>query len=115
MSENNSKTNPLLIILALVLWALSAAIAFLLIIPILDTIITIYAAFWADPAPLGQAYFLGTTIRQGGVLVLAILFVIGIIGGAEYHVRNFNTPASWHFMFMTYTVELTLYLSTRLI
>ena len=102
----------LLVILAFLLWLVSAVGAFLLIIPILDSIITIYAAFWADPNPIGQAYFLGASIRQGGVLILAILFVIGVIGGAEHHVQNFNTPKSWHFMFLTYAVEISLILFT---
>ena len=103
-----------LIILAIALWAISAVFAFVLIIPILDSIITIYAAFWADPNPIGQAYYLGASIRQMGVLFLAILFVIGIIGGAEHHARYFNTPTSWQFMFKTYAVELTLFLFTLL-
>ena len=102
----------LLIILTFLLWLVSAVGAFLLIIPILDSIITIYAAFWADPNPIGQAYFLGASIRQGGVWVLAVLFVIGVIGGAEHHVQNFNTPESWHFMSLTYAVELSLLLFT---
>lgn len=103
-----------LAILAAFLWLVSAVGAFLLIIPILDSVITLYAAFWADPNPIGQAYFLGASIRQGGVLILAVLFVIGIIGGAEHHAKNFNTPKSWHFMFLTYAVELCLFLFTIL-
>jgi len=114
MIEQNSNASKFLAILAILLWIFSAVFGFLLIIPILDSIIAIYAAFWADPSPIGQAYFLGATIRQIGVLALAMLFTIGIIGGAEHHARNFNTPASWHFMFMTYAVELTLFLFTVL-
>lgn len=112
MKEKKAKQPKHLIFLAIVLWGLSALIAFLLIIPILDSMITIYAAFWADTDLFGQAYFMATTLRQISVLILAILFVIGIIGGAEHHARNFNTPASWHFLFITYAVELTLFLFT---
>lgn len=111
MADRN-KNQILLIILAFLLWLVSAIGAFLLILPILDSLITIYAAFWADPNPIGQAYFLGASIRQGGVLILAILFVIGVIGGAEHLAQNFNTPKSWHFMFMTFAVELSLLLFT---
>jgi len=111
MTEKKNK-RILLVILAFLLWLASAIGAFLLIIPILDSIITIYAAFWADPNPIGQAYYLGASIRQGGVLILAVLFVIGIIGGAEHHVQKFNTPKSWHFMFLTYAIELSLLLFT---
>lgn len=112
MNHNKSSQPVLLIILAVLLWVISAVFAFLLILPILDSIIMIYAAFWADPSPFGDAYFLGTTIRQVGVFVLAILFVIGVIGGAENLVRNFNKPTSWHFLFLIYAVELTLFLFT---
>lgn len=115
MSENHPKNKFLLMILAFVLWVSSSVIAFLLIMPILDTIITIYAAFWADPTPLGQAYYLGVNIRQGGGFMLAVLFVIGVIGGAEYHFRNFDKPSSWHIMFLTYAIELALFLFTRII
>mgnify|MGYP001102842743 FL=1 len=108
--KKNNQT--LLVFLAFLLWLVSAVGAFLLIIPILDSIITVYAAFWADPNPIGQAYYLGASIRQGGVLILAVLFVIGVIGGAEHHVQNFNTPKSWHFMFLTYAIELSLWLFT---
>jgi len=111
MAEKN-KGQTLLALLALLLWLVSTAIAFLLILPVLDSLITIYAAFWADPNPIGQAFYLGVSIRQAGVLVLAVLFVIVAIGGAEYHFQNFNTPKSWHFMFMTYAIEFNLFLLT---
>jgi len=112
--NNENSHNKTLIILAVVLWLISSVAAFLLIIPILDSIIGIYAAFWADPNPIGQAYYLGASIRQIGVLVLALLFVVAVIGGAEHHARNFNTPTSWQFMFLTYAAELSLFLFTLL-
>lgn len=112
MTNQEHKQSTFLVLLAFILWAISAVCAFLLIIPILDSITTIYAAFWADPNPIGQSYFMGASIRQIGVLFLSFLFVIGIIGGAEHHARNFNTPSSWHFMFVTYAVELTFFLFT---
>ena len=106
------RTDKLLVILAVFLWLVSSIAAFFLILPILDSLITIYAAFWADPNPVGRAFFLGATIRNIGVIVLAVLFVIGVIGGAEYYTRHFNTPKSWHFMFMTFSIELCLFLFT---
>lgn len=112
MAEINQKHSPILVVLVAALWIISTVIAFLLIIPILDSITLIYAAFWADPNPIGQAYYLGVSIRQMGVLVLSILFVIGVIGGAEFQSRQFNTPLAWHFLFITYAVELTLFLFT---
>ena len=111
MPENKVK-QTLLAILAVLIWLASSIAAFFLILPILDSVITIYAAFWADPNPVGQAFFLGTTIRNVGVMILAVLFVIAVIGGAEYHTRHFNTPKSWHFMFLTCATELCFFLFT---
>lgn len=104
------KNRFLLIITANVLWLLSSVIAFLLIIPTLESITRIYAAFWADPDPIGQAYFIGVSIRQAGVFILAFISLILIIGGAEHHSRNFNTPSSWRLMFLNYGILVTIYL-----
>ena len=112
MTDINNRNNTILTILVAALWIISTVFAFLLIIPILDSITLIYAAFWADPNPIGQAYYLGVSIRQISVLILSMLIVVGIIGGAEIQARNFNKPSSWHFVFITYAIELTLFLFT---
>jgi hypothetical protein len=101
-----------LILITIILWLLSVILAFLLFIPILESIVRIYAAFWADTDPIGQAFSLGVSLRNVAMFVLAILYVIGIIGGAEHHSRNFNTPTSWHVMFLTYSILLTMFLFT---
>lgn len=112
MLEKTHKFRTFWVILTIVLWLTSVVIAFALIAPILDSITRIYAAFWADPDPIGKAYFLGVSIRHVSVFVLAFLFMIGIIGGAEHHSRNFNTQSSWHVMFLTYAILLTLFIFT---
>jgi len=112
MTDINNRNTTILTILVAALWIISTVFAFLLIIPILDSITLIYAAFWADPNPIGQAYYLGVSIRQISVLILSMLIVVGIIGGAEIQARNFNKPSSWHFVFITYAIELTLFLFT---
>lgn len=112
MNLSETKKPIHLVILVILLWSLSSLIGFLLILPILDTIITIYAAFWADTDFLGQAYYLGVTIRQFGAMFLGVVLVIGIIGSGEYHTKHFNTPKSWHLMFITYALLLTLFLFT---
>lgn len=113
MIETETNYRNLLIILAALLWVGSTVFAFSLMLPILDSITRIYAAFWADPDPIGQAFFMGVSIRRVGVFVLAIAALIGIIGGAEYHFKHFNTPNSWQIFFLTYAVLLTLFLFTR--
>lgn len=110
--KDNRRSNILLIILTIILWLLSTVIGFFLLFPILNSIIRIYAAFWADPSPIGQAFFLGVSIRNVASFILAILLLIGSIGGAEHHFRNINTPTSWHMMFITYAYLLTAYLFT---
>jgi len=113
-SKSTSKKHTCLVLLTVVLWLASAVFGFFLIIPVLDSVITIYVAFLTNANPISQASFLGMSIWQFGVLFLAILYVIGIIGGAEHCTRNFNTPAAWQFMFSLFTVEFTLYLFTIL-
>ena len=110
MIDNNPNYRFVLILTTIVLWLLSVVLAFLLFLPVLDSIIRIYAAFWGDTDPIGQAFVLGVSLRNAAMFVLAILYVIGIIGGAEHHSRNFNTPTSWHVMFLTYAILLTTYL-----
>lgn len=110
--DNKRPKNVLLSLFTIILWLISSVIGFLLIIPILDSITRIYAAFWADPSPIGQAFFLGVSIRNITLFILAILLLIGTIGGAEHHFRNMNTPTSWHVMFITYIILLTAFLLT---
>lgn len=112
MMEQKPYCRLVLILTTIILWLLSVVIAFLLFIPILESITRIYAAFWADTDPVGQAFFLGVSIRNVAMFILAILYVIGIIGGAEHHSRNFNTPSSWHVLFLTYGILLTTFLFT---
>jgi len=112
MKDKKPNYRILLILTTIILWLLSVVLAFLLFLPVLDSIIRIYAAFWGDTDPIGQAFFIGVSLRNAAMFVLAILYVIGIIGGAEHHSRNFNTPTSWHVMFLTYAILLTIFLFT---
>ena len=113
MVESSPKHASLLTVLAILLWIGSTILAFSLMLPILDSVTKIYAAFWADPDPIGQAFFMGVSIRRVGVFVLAIGLLIGIIGGAEYHFKHFNTHNSWRLFFLTYAILLTLFIFTR--
>ena len=113
-SKSTSKKHTCLVLLTVVLWLASAVFGFFLIIPVLNSVLRIYIAFLITANPISPASFLGMSIWQFGVLFLSILYVIGIIGGAENCTRNFNTPAAWQFMFSLFTVEFTLYLFTIL-
>jgi hypothetical protein len=95
---------------ATVLWAVTSALAFVLITTILDIALTIYAVFWGEYGFYGQSYQIGTAIRQFLVLPLGLLAVGIIIGGAEYHYRHIGEPASWKLFAETLAVELTLFL-----
>jgi len=109
---DNKRPNILLNLVTIILWLISSIVGFLLIIPILNSITRIYAAFFADPSPIGLAFFLGVSIRNIALFILAILLLIGSIGGAEHHFRNINTPTSWHVMFVTYIILFTAILFT---
>lgn len=114
MGKLTIKKETYLGLLTAVLWLASAMFGFFLIVPVLNSVLTIYAAFLTTANPISPAAFLGMSIWQFGVLFLSILYVIGIIGGAEHATRNFNTPAAWQFMFSIFTVEITLYFFTIL-
>lgn len=113
VEQEKPKYQTLLILFAVLLWLLTVVIAFLLFLPVADSITRIYAAFWGDTDPIGQALFLGFSLRNAAMFALAVLYVIGIIGGAEHHSRNFNTPSSWQLFFLTYGILLTIFLFTR--
>lgn len=108
--KSNQSQKIIVTVLIFILWLISTVLGFMLMLPILNSITRIYTAFWGDSVLMGQAFFLGVSIRNVGLFVLAILLLIGSIGGAEYHFRNINTPKSWHMMFKIYTYILIAYL-----
>ena len=97
-------------ILAIVLWAGTAAGGFLLIPAVLDLVIRSYARFWGDTNLYGRAYWGSVTLRNLLILPLASLYLVMVVGGAEYHSRHFNEMGSWRLFARTIAVEVSLFI-----
>ena len=97
-------------ILAIVLWAGTAAGGFWLIPTVLDLVTRSYARFGGDANLYGAAYWGAVGLRNVLVLPLACLYLIMVIGGAEYHSRHFNETGSWRLFTRTIAVEVSLFI-----
>ncbi len=87
------------------LWATTVALTFFTIVTLLDVLMRVYAAFWADGGFYSQATQTAIGIRQLLLLPLGIIGVMITIGGAEYHREHFNTRASWRMFARTFAVQ----------
>ncbi|MEA3307981.1 MAG: hypothetical protein U9Q70_00530 [Chloroflexota bacterium] len=103
MPNNRQKMQRQLTVI--LLWLTSAVVGLIAIPQTVDLALNIYLPFWGDYVNYGSSYRGSLFIRQFLVVPLATLYVAGIIGGAEYHTRNFNTPRSWRFFTITFAIE----------
>lgn len=85
--------------LAFILWLGSALIGVLNILVIQD--LTIYAALLA-----GSGKTQATPIAMFSVLLAAILYIIVVVGGGEYHYRHIGQPNSWKVFSITLLAQL---------
>jgi hypothetical protein len=116
MTETNAaQENRLNLIGAAALWALTSALAFVLIPTLLDIVLKVYAAFWGSYGFYGEVYQVGIAIRQILVLPLGLLAVGVVIGGAEYHYRHFGEVRSWKLFAETLAVESAFFLLSAFI
>lgn len=99
---------PWLPMLAVALWALTAVLSVVIIPAALDVVTRIYAAFWGGGAPLDSAYWGIVFVRQMLTIPLAVFAVVVIIGGAEIHLRNFNTERSWALLCRTLALQMAI-------
>jgi hypothetical protein len=102
-------------IATLLLWVVTSAAAFLLILPLIEMTLRIYASFWGDYGLYNEAYFGAASLPQYMALILGALSLVAIVGGAEYNYRYFNTSKSWTFLARLIAVEISLFLLTLLI
>ncbi len=91
--------------ITLALWLLSSALALFALSGAADVISIIYAAFWAEGVPYGEAYQGAVALRQVLILFGSILACVVIIGGLEYTMRHINTPGTWRFFARVLGVE----------
>lgn len=97
-------------ILTVGLWVLTVILTFFAMNALLNTLMRVYAAFWAGDGFYSRATQTAIGLRQLLLLPLGILGVVITIGGAEYHREHFNTRASWRMFARTFAVQLGLLL-----
>jgi hypothetical protein len=102
-------------VLAFILWAGTSAASFVLIPTVLDMVARIYAAFWGGSDFYGRSYWGIVAIRQFLAIPLAVLSIGVIIGGAEYHTKHFNRPASWKLFARTFAAEVALFVMAAIV
>ncbi len=93
------------IVLTVGLWLLTLVLMLVTTVALLDVLMRVYAAFWADGGFYSAATQTAIGIRQVLVLPLGIIAVIVTIGGAEYHREHFNTRQSWRTFARTLAVQ----------
>ena len=103
---NTTKTQKIRVaLLTLGLWLLTVVLTLVTISVLLDVLMRVFAAFWADGGFYSQATQTAIGIRQVLVLPLGIVAVMVAIGGAEYHREHFNTRQSWRTFARTIAVQ----------
>ncbi len=85
--------------LAFMLWLGTLVIGLLNILVIRDLVLTACVSAGYKPAETGVAAILA-------VLVSAVIYIIVIIGGAEYHYKRIGHPSSWKLFSWTIVMQL---------
>ena len=112
MMEENSLPSKRsgLPVLAVVLWAVTSVLAFLEILIVREIVLRIYTHFAATGGFYERAYGGGVVLGVGAAMAMGVACVGIIIGGGEYHLRNFGQPKSWKFFGWTISAELSILL-----
>lgn len=90
------------------LWAATSAVCFLEILTVRGLVVRIYAHLAATGRSYGPDYFGGATLSTLTTLAMAIVCIVIIIGGGEYHYRNVGKPESWKLFGWTIAFELSI-------
>jgi hypothetical protein len=109
MGENSLPSKRVgLRVLAVVLWAVTSVLAFLEILFVREIVLRIYAHFAATGGFYERAYGGGVAVGVGAAMAMGVVCVGIIIGGGEYHLKNFGQPKSWKFFGWTISAEVAI-------
>ncbi|UCC63154.1 MAG: hypothetical protein JSV36_20850 [Anaerolineae bacterium] len=109
MSENGlSLKGWSLRLLAIGLWALTSAVAFLEILTVREIVTRVYAYFAATSGSFLREYWGGQTVGIGAAVIMGVLCVGIIIAAGEYHLKHFGQPRSWRLFGWTIAFELSI-------
>ena len=95
-------------LVALFLWAATAALGLLEIVVIREMALRVYARFGVDGAVSNSHYWGGVALGNWLLLVLAIVWIGVVIGGGEYHYKYLGQPKSWRLFARTFAAELSI-------
>lgn len=96
-------------LLAIALWAFTSVLGFLEILTVREIVLRVYAHF----AATGGLYWYwreyggGVTLGNGVSIAMGLVCVAVIMGGGEYHLKNFGKPQSWRLFGWTIAAELS--------
>jgi hypothetical protein len=97
-----------MVLLVFALWAVTSVVAFVEILVVREIAVGVFAHFAALGGFYGGEYWGGVAISTGVYYVMGFICTGLIIGGAEYHYRNYGTPGSWKLLGRTIAVELSI-------
>lgn len=93
--------------LAVALWAITSALGFLEILTVREIVQRIYAHFAATGGFFGRDYWGGASLGIFAAIAMGFVCVAIIMGGGEYHLKNFGKPKSWRLFGWTIAAELS--------
>ena len=104
IEEKGTRNNKgWMILLAVFLWAFTAILGLMEFSVVRGMVLRIYATFW-------RVDLVAPALSAFTIMFLAIIWIGFVIGGAEYHSRNFGTPKSWKLFARTIAAEVSILL-----
>lgn len=101
MNEQSNTRHVTSSILAIVLWLVTFGLG-------LQSIYLIKEIFYLINVQLGSSVERAERFVPGLVFVLALAFLVFIVGTTEYHLKRVGKPESWRLFGWTIAVELSL-------
>ena len=80
-------------VIALILWIATAVLGLLDILAVRNMILEISARLWADAGRSG--YLAAVNVSNWSVVAMALIWIVVVIGGGEYHRGRVGQRSSW--------------------
>jgi len=96
------------ILMAVFLWAFTAIVGIQEFVIVRGIVIRIYASFWGDHGLSGAGSLMGDSLSIFIIWILGIVWIGFVIGGTEFHYRNFGDPKSWMLFARTIAAEVSI-------
>jgi hypothetical protein len=93
-------------VLALILWVATAAVGLLEIVVVREMLLRISARFWGHSGTRG--YWSSVNLGNWAVFALALIYIVFVVGGGEYHYKRVGQRKSWKLFGWTIAVEVAI-------